>query len=111
MLTTLNAGALKGASPHTANEGITVKYKALRNFILKGRGVVLIDEELEIPKHEVSFLLGSGRITPVEEAPAEEPTADLSAMKKGELLALAAERGIEANQTMKKDEIIALLQF
>ena len=106
MLTTLNAGALKGAS-RPDNEGTTMKkYKATRTF-LHGGEVIEQGQVKELPDHEVGFLLRSGRLVEV----AEEPTADLSAMKKDELLALAAERGIEANQTMKKDEIIALLQF
>ena len=110
MLTTLNAGALKGAPPLTTNERHGMEYVALRNFVLKGRGVVMAGETVEIPRHEVSFLLGSGRIAPIEEA-AEEAPVDLTTLKKDELLALAAERGVKADSTMKKDDIIALLQF
>ena len=104
MLTTLNAGSLKGASPHNDNEGTMKKYKALRSF-LHGGSAIEVGQVVELPDHEANTLVRFGRL---EEA-AEDPAADLSAMKKDELLALAAERGIEANPTMKKDEIIALL--
>ncbi len=106
MLTTTNAGALNGASPHNDNEGTMKKYKALRSFLHGGKAIDA-GQTVELPDHEAGALVRFGRLVAV----AEEPTLDLSAMKKDELLALAAERGIEANPTMKKDEIIALLQF
>lgn len=106
MLTTTNAGALNGASPHNDNEGTTMKCKALRSFLHKGE-VIEAGQIVDIHEYEAATLIRFGRLAEVS----EDPAADLSAMKKDELLALAAERGIEANTTMKKDEIIALLQF
>ena len=106
MLTTTNAGALKGASPHNDNEGTMKKYKALRSF-LHGGNAIEAGQIVDIHEYEAATLIRFGRLAEV----AEDPAADLSALKKDELLALAAERGIEANPTMKKDEIIALLQF
>lgn len=109
MLTTLNAGALKGALPHNDNEGNAMsKFKALKNFVLKGHGVVMQNEVLEIPKHEVNFLVAAGRIVAVEDAPAEIP---LDKLTKEALLEMALEKGIvEAVPAMKKAEIIALLE-
>lgn len=46
----------------------------------------------------------------VEEQAADEPTADLSTMTKAELLALAAERGVDAYESWTKAEIIAALE-
>lgn len=114
MLTTINAGPLIEGAPQT--EGAkTMKCKALKNFILKGHGVVMEGEIVDIPKHELGYLLGSNRIAEIEpeaeSGPEVEPVSvDLASMTKAELLALAKARGVEVNPAAKKDDIITSLE-
>jgi hypothetical protein len=87
-----------------------MKYKAIRSFLHNG-AVVEEGAVIELPDREAGALLRFKRIevhTEVEEkAPVDVPLADLT---KDALLARCAALGIEAKPTMKKGELIALLE-
>ena len=68
---------------------------------------VVITEQVEIS--EESKKTAPAVIDDVMVIPSTSPAADLTGMKKDELLALAKEKGLKANASMNKQALIALI--
>ena len=92
-------------------------FRALRPFKLEGKRISKFDLLPSVPSHLEGTFLRAGFIEPADEPemnPAEwlanlgKP--DLAVMKKADLLALAAERGLEVSSKMRVSELRDLLK-